>query len=46
MIGSVLCDVGDEAEKRVEQRAYNNTTETNRNIQIGESKAYFGINYV
>lgn len=46
MIGSVLSDVGAEAEKRVEHRAYNNTTETNGNTQIGESKAYFGINYV
>ena len=46
MIGIVLSNVGAEAEKRVEHRAYNNTTETNGNTQIGESKAYFGINHV
>jgi len=46
MIGSVLCDVGAETEERVERRAYNNTTETNANIQMGESEAYFGIIYV
>jgi hypothetical protein len=45
MFWSVRCEVEVEAEKRVEQRAYNNTTETNGNTQIGESIAYFGINY-
>ena len=46
MIGSVLCDVRAEAKKRVEHLAYKNTTEINGNTQIGEIKAYFGINYV
>jgi len=46
MIGSVLCDVGAEAEKRVELGAYKNTTETGGNTQISESEAYFGTNYI
>jgi hypothetical protein len=44
MIETVLSDVEAEVEKRVEHRAYNKTTETNGNTQLGESKAYFGIN--
>jgi hypothetical protein len=46
MIGSVLFDIGAEAEETVEHRAYDNTTETPGNTQISESKAYFGINYI
>jgi hypothetical protein len=44
MIESIHCEVRAEAEKRVEHRPYNNTSKTNLNIQIDESKACFGIN--
>jgi hypothetical protein len=46
MIGIVLSNVGAKTKKRFEHRSYNNTTETNGNTQIGESKAKFGINHV